>query len=525
MQLGKNQILPIIIVVLVVVVSVTFRPLLVIDETRYFGVAWEMFQNKNFLVPHLNGLPYDHKPPLLFWLINLDWFFFGVNETSARFIPALFAIGSMVLVWRIYVMLWSKDSFGQTAVLWVMAGMVVFSFYATLFMFDIMLGFWVLLAIYGGLRALREPTVKNFAIIALAVGFGTLAKSPVIVAHLLPLYLFAHLFAKPTKRFYIGGAVAVFAGLAIFLLWALPAASMGGEKFAYGILWEQYAGRAVNSFAHKRPFWWYLYWVPLFVAPWLLTRPFWQGLKHLQASRAFDSGMRFVIVWLLGSLLIFSFISGKQVHYIVPELGGFALLITRLISLAKVKKIRPLGAGVLFVLLGIALIVAPSFIKGFMVVYLDRVAFFVSGALLAFFGLYLVTKKFESKLSFVSHLAWGAALFIFVVHYILHIYFNTQDFSQFAQKIKVLQEQGRNVVHYGKYNDQYQFIGRLKSPLKVVRDAKELQEYIKSHPDDYVITYLQRYTKYDKSVVIDHAKLRTQNILLIRAKDYNRLFQ
>ena len=522
MQLGRNQTVPIIIVTLVVIVALFFRPLLVIDETRYFGVAWEMFESKNFLVPHLNGLPYDHKPPLLFWLINLSWFLFGINEILARLIPLLFAIGSMLLVWRIYRLLWREDRFGADAVLWVMAGLVIFSFYSTLFMFDIMLGFWVLLAIYGGLRALEEPTVKNFAIIAFAIGFGILAKSPVIVAHLLPIYLFAHTFSKPTKRFYIGGFIAVLVGIGIALLWGIPAALLGGEEYARGIFWGQYAGRAIDSFAHKRPFWWYLYWIPIILFPWLLTQPFWKGLK---GEKVFDNGMRFLAIWLLGTLLIFSLISGKQLHYIVPEFGGYAMLITRLISKAELRFFKAPMVGVVFILFGVLFFVAPLFIKGFLLAYLDKIAFWISGALLILFGLYFFVKKFSDKLQFVSHLAWGSLLIIFVVHYVLHIYLATQNLTKISQSIAKLQKSGQVVAHYGKYNDQYHFLGRLKKPLKILKNGKEFDEYIKTNPNDGVIVYLKRDRPYNKSIVIDRGKLRTQNILLIRAKDYDQLFK
>ncbi len=41
------------------------------DEARYAYVAREMAQDGHWLVPHRSGEYYAHKPPLLFWLINL----------------------------------------------------------------------------------------------------------------------------------------------------------------------------------------------------------------------------------------------------------------------------------------------------------------------------------------------------------------------------------------------------------------------------------------------------------------------
>ena len=73
------------------------RPLLPIDETRCVSVAWEMWQSGNFLVPHLNGIPYSHKPPLLCWLILSGWKLFGVNEWWPRLLPPLFGLGCLFL--------------------------------------------------------------------------------------------------------------------------------------------------------------------------------------------------------------------------------------------------------------------------------------------------------------------------------------------------------------------------------------------------------------------------------------------
>lgn len=49
-------------------VATVWRPLALPDEGRYVGIAWEMLTSGDWLVPHLDGLPYFHKPPLFYWL-------------------------------------------------------------------------------------------------------------------------------------------------------------------------------------------------------------------------------------------------------------------------------------------------------------------------------------------------------------------------------------------------------------------------------------------------------------------------
>ena len=89
-----------------IAVNLIIRPLMPIDETRYVSVAWEMWVSGDFLVPHLNGETYSHKPPLLFWLMSLSWWFFGVNEWTPRIISPLFALGSTLLSSLVAQKLW-----------------------------------------------------------------------------------------------------------------------------------------------------------------------------------------------------------------------------------------------------------------------------------------------------------------------------------------------------------------------------------------------------------------------------------
>ena len=83
---------------LILVTVLLVRPPFPVDETRYLAVAWEMWWRDEFLVPHLNGDTYSHKPPLLFWLMHAGWWLFGVNDWWPRLIAPLFSLLDLALL-------------------------------------------------------------------------------------------------------------------------------------------------------------------------------------------------------------------------------------------------------------------------------------------------------------------------------------------------------------------------------------------------------------------------------------------
>lgn len=84
--------------VAIILARVAALPLMPIDETRYLSVAWEMWQHQSFLLPLLNGEAYSHKPPLLFWLIQLGWWLFGASDWVARLVIPTVGLAGFWLV-------------------------------------------------------------------------------------------------------------------------------------------------------------------------------------------------------------------------------------------------------------------------------------------------------------------------------------------------------------------------------------------------------------------------------------------
>src|ERR1051326_8263073 len=59
------------------------------DEPRYAQIAREMLARHDWIVPTLNGSPWQEKPALLYWKMMNSYAVFGVSDWAAR-VPAAF---------------------------------------------------------------------------------------------------------------------------------------------------------------------------------------------------------------------------------------------------------------------------------------------------------------------------------------------------------------------------------------------------------------------------------------------------
>lgn len=308
------------------------RPLAPIDETRVVGVAWEMWLNGDFLVPHMNGLPYSHKPPLLIWLINLGWAVFGVNEWWPRLVGPLDTLAATLLTVKLAGELWPDRRIARPITGWLLAGSFGWMFYGQLLLYDTLLTTSVIIALLGAWRAGSGPGRGGWLLVASGIGLGILSKGPVVLVHILPVLLLGPAWARDARlrplAWYGKVLLATVGGLLIAGLWVIPAAVLGGEEYARAILLGQTSGRLVQSFAHARPWWAYLVFMPLLALPWLLLPSSWRALF----SGPVAGGRRFVLCWVLGSLFLLSLVSAKQPHYAIPALPAVALLIAGAVS-------------------------------------------------------------------------------------------------------------------------------------------------------------------------------------------------
>ena len=485
-------------------IGLVARPPLPVDETRYLAVAWEMWQRGDFLVPYINGVPYHHKPPLLFWLMQAGWTVFGVNEIWARLVAPLFALGSILLTNRLARLLWPEREAGPLAAL-VLTGSTLFGVFISITFFDTLVTFFALLGWIGVVRAAQAAREgrsmrPGWIIYAVALGLGVLSKGPVQLVHVLPVALLAPLWMKErppgfARRWYAALALAVLGGAAVALAWAVPAAIAGGAEFARKIFLGQSTGRMVDSFQHARPFWWYGPAIFVMLFPWLWWAALWRrGLAAGPIWR--EAGTRFCLCVLGPAFVIFSAISGKQPHYMLPLVAAAALLIARLFAAAGEERSWERALPLLVIALcGTALIAAPLFagrliaarpgpvFPGWLqVLSLGSGVALIAGSLAAFRA--ASTKTAIAALSSLSIALLAAS------HVALLALRPTFEVAQIAAFLRQAEDAGTPVAILGDYEGQFHFAGRLTRPIVEVNHTTALT-WAAEHPDGLLITVPQ----------------------------------
>jgi 4-amino-4-deoxy-L-arabinose transferase-like glycosyltransferase len=334
--------------------AVFFRPLLPIDETRYMSVAWEMYLNHGWFKPlTMNFEPYHHKPPLLFWLINLSWSVFGVSRWAGLIPLVLASLSCVYLTGVLGRLLFPSLDVLKTRL--IMAASLPFLMYGTLVMFDLTLCVFVLLSLVSIIRYAQLRQARHILLIGLFMGMGVLAKGPVAYLYILPVFLTAPLwaqgFTKPA-RWYAGCVGAILLSAIPVLSWLIPVLSTSSNDFAFWLVWNQTAGRVTGNFsdAHIRPIYFYLPLVPVLFMPWVFFPAFWRGIKNIDIKR--NDSLRFLLLWVVPVFLAFSVIEGKQPHYLIPLLPGVILFIAFRLQNLEVKYMARVLAGMIVLFVG-----------------------------------------------------------------------------------------------------------------------------------------------------------------------------
>jgi 4-amino-4-deoxy-L-arabinose transferase-like glycosyltransferase len=475
-------------------------------STRTLAVAWEMWHAHQWLVPHINGEPYSEKVPLLFWLIHAGWFVFGVNDVWPRVLEVIFGGVQLIQVSVLARRLFSARPWVEKAAPWMLLALSYAFLFGLQIMYEVLLADCVLGALLCLTPTLRR-TEPRWLLFGLLIGAGLLTKGPVMLLHVAFPWLLGPLWndwaREHRARWYGRGVLSILLGFVLLLAWAIPAGFAGGEAYRHRLFFTQTAARVVNGAAppqslqsHPRWFGWYLVWLPMLLFPFTGWLRVWVAIGTLR--KPLENGLRFALCWLLPTFVLFSVISGKQWYYLLPEFGGWMLLLAGAIAVLRERRTKlaesywlgswPLGvgsivfAGLLFALPYLALghLSHNEWVEG--AAPYSRtfsVAFLLLG------GLLLVRGRGEMRRVAVAGLLGALALNTLFTLTLWHKY----DLDPATALIATAQAEGHAIGYEGNYEGQFHFAGRLTQPITELRGNAALQQFASEHPDGLIITH------------------------------------
>jgi len=351
---------------LLLLLLAALRPLAVPDEGRYGEIGRWMLMSGDWLTPRLNGIPFFHKPPLLYWLDAISLAIFGVNEVALRLVPALHA-GLMLTALYLAARHISSEPIARRAVIMLGTGLgfLVGGQYVN---HDMLVATWISLAIgcfAFAFMAGDKPNAWLARLGFLACALGMLSKGLIGIALPGLVLLIWLIWTRQLKKVLYLPWVS---GLALFAVVALPWFVLAQQKypdfFNYMFIGQQFNRYTATTYNNPQPWWFFLLALTL-----LLFTSLFFALGQLRRVTAMTLtsaiGMdkvwwRLCWAWLLAILVFFSIPNSKLVGYILPVLPPLALLAS--LGWARVMSRRPNAhrwfVGICMLNLAIALVLA-----------------------------------------------------------------------------------------------------------------------------------------------------------------------
>jgi len=303
------------------------------DEGRNAEVAREMATTGDYVLPHLNGLPYLDKPILYFAAGAVAIKLLGPTAFAARFPSLLFTLATIALVAWFAQRLFGRRA-GVTAAIATAATPFTLA-YARIVIFDSALTFFVVLALVSFYLAIEERTEDGraglgegwTALAWVAIAFGVLTKGPVaIVLPLLIVVPFA--FHCRAWRALIDPVAILLFG-AIVAPWVIAVSLRVPDFLEYSLVTETVRRFSTTELERTGPIWYFLAIFPAAALPWslVLAGAGSRCLRDRDTDGSLDRRILFLLLWIALPVLLFSLSQSKRPQYILPLIPAVALLI------------------------------------------------------------------------------------------------------------------------------------------------------------------------------------------------------
>jgi 4-amino-4-deoxy-L-arabinose transferase-like glycosyltransferase len=309
------------------------------DEPRDAEIAREAFDDSWRVVPEINGVPFQERPPLFYWMTAAAYALVGEpTDASAKLVPALFGVLTVASTWLLGEVLLGPGR-GWLPALLLLGTPYLFLKLRTCVTDTGLVAFT---ALAGALfhRAYRSRSGALAAAAGAAAGLAFLCKGLLglgipAVAGGSWLLLRRDPGAIFSRRLWL----ALPAGLAIALPWVFALYRTEGADGLHAFFVVHHLGRLGETADHAKPAWRYvdILWLALPLTP-LLAALVGRGNRLLGATReAALAGA----AWVLPMFVLLSAIGGKRPIYLLPLFPGIALMAAATLEGAAQRQLAP----------------------------------------------------------------------------------------------------------------------------------------------------------------------------------------
>ncbi|WP_396185157.1 ArnT family glycosyltransferase [Flavobacterium sp.] len=300
-------------------------PLLDKTESRYAEIARIMQETNQWVVLQIDyGIPFWAKPPLSTWLSAASFEVFGVNEFASRFPSFLLSVILIIIAGKMV----KKEGYPFYLPGFILLTMPEFLIHTGVVSTDTSLEFCITIMMISFWKTMQSETKTYWNyVFFIALGFGFLAKGPLItVLTLPPLFIWCCLDFKRFKAVFSKFSILI--GLIITAIIALPwyyfCEQQSPGFLDYFIVGEHYKrflepgwkGDLYGS-GHSQPkgmIWLLMF---AFLLPWIqvVLYKLWKN----KATIFKNSWVSFLIVWAFWTPVFFTISSNILHTYLLPS--------------------------------------------------------------------------------------------------------------------------------------------------------------------------------------------------------------
>lgn len=303
-----------------------FRDFTPNNELKYLSIADEALREGHFFTFWNQGLLYADKPPLYLWIIMLGKYLFG---THSMLFLALFSMIPALVILNV-MNKWVKDFLPMP---WRNSGQLMlitsglFTGSAIVLRMDMLMCMFIILALYTFYRQYNNQGTKYDTFkLPLFIFLALFTKGPVgLLVPLLTILCF--LFVKKQIRDfgkYLGWKQwSIMIGLCS--IWFLSVYLEGGYEYLDNLLFHQTVHRAIDSYYHKEPFYFYFKTIWYSLAPWTLL--YLVAIIAGIRKKLIDTDLKKLFLTVIVTTFIaLSVFSGKLDIYLLPIFPFIAYL-------------------------------------------------------------------------------------------------------------------------------------------------------------------------------------------------------